>query len=370
MAPEPIPPRGRASVTAVVAALVLFVAITGVVMAAGNTTVSVTPEAGSVDVNGTTTFRVVVDDADDGVGAAEIGIAVDDPTVAGIAEVEVLGTGETVVNVTDDGASADVEYAFRDTADNGAVAIIEVTVEGRAAGETGLAIEAAEGNDGVLVFDEDGTGYNVTGTNGADLTVGGEPTSSPSDDDGDDGDGGGDGGGGGGGRPDDAGEVTIVNGTLLNGTVTTDAGVVVRVRLANTGPVRGTVLLRLAANGSTVAERSVAVGPSTERTVFLRHEFDRPGTYGVSVNGTSVGVVGVIEGTTPRPTATPDPTATGTSGTETGTATRTPDTADTPTDTERAGADGGSTTAGDGPGFGVLAALCSVLAFGLRRRRD
>jgi PGF-CTERM protein len=365
MATKPIIPRGRTSATAVVAVLIVLVTTAGVAMAAGNTTISIAPESGSVDVDGTTTFRVVVDDADNGVGAGEIGIAVDDPTVAGITEVEVLGTGETVVNITDDGASADVKYAFRDTADTGAVTIIKVTVDGRAAGETGLSLEATEGDDGVIVFDEDGTGYDVTGTNGADLTVGGGPASSPSGDDDDDDDGGGDGGG----QSDDAsGEVTIVNGTLLNGTVTTDAGVVARVRLANADPVRGTIVLHLMANGSTVTERSVAVGPSTERTVFLRHEFDRPGTYEVSVNGTLVGVVSVIEETTPRPTATPDPTATGTP--DTTTLTRVTDTVGTPTDTERAGTDDGSTTTGDGPGFGVLVALVSVFAFGLRLRRD
>jgi hypothetical protein len=84
------------------------------------------------------------------------------------------------VNIASDGSSADVEYAFRDTADTGSVPIVEVTLEGQAAGETDISLGAAAGNDGVLVFDEAGTGYDVTGTTGATLTVeGDEPTPEP-----------------------------------------------------------------------------------------------------------------------------------------------------------------------------------------------
>jgi hypothetical protein len=170
---------GRLTVLLVAALLVASSATAGVALAAGGTTVSLTPASDSVDVGEETTFTVVVDSADGGVGAAEIGIAVADASVAQISDVTVLGSGSTNVQIADDGASADAEYAFRDTADTGSVPVVEVTVEGQSAGETGLSLEAAAGNDGVIVFDESGTGYDVTGTTGATLTVEGEQPADP-----------------------------------------------------------------------------------------------------------------------------------------------------------------------------------------------
>ena len=173
-------PKTRGTIAVAVTALVVLVAATGVVMAAGGTSVSIAPGTDSVDVGETATFEVVVDEASGGVGAAEIGIAVDDPSVAEITDVSVLGSGVQTVAIADDGASADVEYAFRDTADTGSVPVVEVTVGGQASGETGLSLEAAEGNDDVVVYDEEGIGYDLTGTNGATLTVE-ESTSPPTD---------------------------------------------------------------------------------------------------------------------------------------------------------------------------------------------
>jgi uncharacterized membrane protein len=167
-------------VVLVAVALVLSSVFAPVALAAGGTTVSLDPGAESVDVGEETTFTVVVDDADGGVGAAEVGLVVDDPSVAQITDVTVLGSGVDNIDIASDGSSADVEYAFRDTADTGSVPIVEVTLEGQAAGETDVSLGAAAGNDGVLVFDEAGTGYDVTGTTGATLTVeGDEPTPEP-----------------------------------------------------------------------------------------------------------------------------------------------------------------------------------------------
>jgi Rieske Fe-S protein len=169
----------RLAVLIVAALLVVSSASAGVALAAGGTTVSLTPASDSVDVGESTTFSVVVDSANGGVGAAEVGIAVDDPNVAEITSVTVPGSGREVVNIADDGSSVDVEYAFRDTAQTGSVTIIEVTVEGVAAGETGVSLEAAAGNPGVLIFDENGAGYDVTGTNDATLTVAGDEPADP-----------------------------------------------------------------------------------------------------------------------------------------------------------------------------------------------
>lgn len=77
----------------------------------------------------------------------------------------------------------------------------------------------------------------------------------------------------------------------------------VRVDLANFDPARGRITLELAADGSVVAERTVAVGPSSERSVTLRTRFGDLGEYVLDVNGMDAGTVVVTgepsEGTPP-----------------------------------------------------------------------
>lgn len=185
---------------------------------------------------------------------------------------------------------------------------------------------------------------------------------------------GGGGGGGGGGQPgaDAAGEVEIADRTLLNGSATTGTAVVARVDLVNYDPVRGTLSLTLTADGSTVAERSVAVAASSERTVLLRHAFDRPGGYELAVNGATVGTVAVAEPATvtPAPTSTPAPTATPTPPTGTSTVGSTGTADGAATRTAPGTAEDRSATAGDGVGFGVPVALLALLVLGALRRRD
>ncbi|MBX0324347.1 hypothetical protein EGH21_15055 [Halomicroarcula sp. F13] len=173
MSLDRLPDDGRVwrVVVAAVALLVMVPAAAPFAAAAGGTSVSLEPTDSSVDVGQSATFEVVVDSADGGVGAAEFSVVVDDPSVAEITEVNVLGSGATNTDIADDGSSVDVEYAFRDTADTGSVTVAEVTVQGVSDGSTGIDLAAAPGNDGVLVFDEEGTGYDVTGTNDATLTV-------------------------------------------------------------------------------------------------------------------------------------------------------------------------------------------------------
>ena len=122
-----------------------------------------------------------MDSADGGVGAAEIGIAVTDPGVATITDATVFGAGGENVDIAEDGSRVDIDYAFRDTMDSGSFPIIEVTVEGQSIGDTSLSIEPADGNNEILLFDEGGTGYDVTGTASAALSVqsGGTPTPEP-----------------------------------------------------------------------------------------------------------------------------------------------------------------------------------------------
>ncbi|WP_435074549.1 PKD domain-containing protein [Halorubrum sp. HHNYT27] len=136
------------------------------------TTVSLQPADQTTAVGVTATYDIVVDDADGGVGAAEVGVAVDDPGVATITDASAIDANTSEdVDIAADGSSVDLEYAFADTADTGSVTIATVELEGSGAGTANLSLEPTEGNGEVLVFDEEGLGYDVTGTNGATLDV-------------------------------------------------------------------------------------------------------------------------------------------------------------------------------------------------------
>jgi len=139
---------------------------------AGETTVSLQPGDQTSAVGTTTTYDIVVDNAQGGVGAGEIRVAVDDASIAEIIDADVADDNASEeVEVADPGTFVDIEYAFADTADTGPVTIATVTVEGAGEGTAGLSIVPADDNDGVLIFDEDGAGYDVTGTDGATFEV-------------------------------------------------------------------------------------------------------------------------------------------------------------------------------------------------------
>jgi hypothetical protein len=138
---------------------------------APETTLHLGPSRNRVRNGGTGEYDVVVDSADGGVGAAEMAIVIGDTDVATITEVTVLGPGEQEVDIAENGSRADINYTARDTYDSGGFTIIEVTVEGRSNGETGLRFGAVNGNDELRLFNEQGTAYNVTGTTGATVAV-------------------------------------------------------------------------------------------------------------------------------------------------------------------------------------------------------
>lgn len=161
----------RAPAVAVVVSLVVLPAVAPPAAGAGGTTVSLVPGDGAVGVGETVTVQVVVDDADGGVGAAEFRVAVDDPDTARVVDATVRGSGRVQKRVAGDGSWIDVEYAFVDTADTGGVVVAAVTVEGVGDGTAALSLEPAAGNDAMDVYDEAGTGYSVTGTDGARLSV-------------------------------------------------------------------------------------------------------------------------------------------------------------------------------------------------------
>jgi hypothetical protein len=196
------------------------------------------------------------------------------------------------------------------------------------------------------------------------------PTATPGSGGGGDGGDGSDGGGGGGGQPGEGadGEVTVEGTELLNGTVSTAEPVVVRVDLANYDPAGGETTLRLTTDGTVLAERTVSVGASSERTVYLRAVLDAAGTYPLALNGDSLGSLTVTAAPTESPTDAATPT-------ETPTPTRSPTPTDeavvTPRPTTASSTPPATTTSGDGAGFGVAAAALAVAlaALALGRRR-
>lgn len=139
--------------------------------AAPETALHLDPVNDGVRPGRTTTYDVVVGSAHGGVGGAELALVVGDPSVATITEVTVLGSGEQAVDMAEDGSRVDINYTARDTYDAGSFSILEVTVEGRAHGETSLSFGAASSNENLFLFDEQGTGYDVTDTAGATVTV-------------------------------------------------------------------------------------------------------------------------------------------------------------------------------------------------------
>jgi hypothetical protein len=137
---------------------------------AGETTVSLEPADQQTAVGATTTYNVVVDNAAGGVGAGEVAVSVGDTGIATIEDVTLLnGAAGESVTITD--SAAQFDYFGADTADTGSVTIATVTVAGVGDGTTSLSIGPTDGNGEVLLFDESGTGYDVTGTNGATLEV-------------------------------------------------------------------------------------------------------------------------------------------------------------------------------------------------------
>lgn len=143
-----------------------------------------------------------------------------------------------------------------------------------------------------------------------------------------------------------------------------------RVELANFDPAAGRITLNVTNEGAVLAERTVTVGPSTERTVLLATRFRAPGTYDLSVNGEPVGSV-TVRAPTGTPTAvTATPTQTRTPGrTETTEPTSTPTGTTEPPTTEPPTAVSPETT-GDGPGFGPALAVFALLVCGLLLRQE
>jgi len=132
---------------------------------APSTAVSLSPSEELVGVNRTTTFDVVVENTDGGVGAYSLSLSVDDGEIATIEDAAVDGSALSDIQISSDGSSATADVALLDTDQNGSVTVATVTVGGTADGETAVGLDMAS------LGTESGEAYEVTAENGATLTV-------------------------------------------------------------------------------------------------------------------------------------------------------------------------------------------------------
>jgi hypothetical protein len=130
--------------------------------------VSLAPLSSEISVDDTTTYGLVVDDAQNGVGAYTATVSLEDASVGSITDVTLHGSssGQTeTVETAEDGSSARINAALMDTADTGSVTVATVTVEGTAAGSTTLSTSVD------ALANEEANRYDVTQTNFVLLTV-------------------------------------------------------------------------------------------------------------------------------------------------------------------------------------------------------
>jgi hypothetical protein len=169
--------RRRSVLSLALAALVLVSAgsaVTFTASAAGSTTVSLSPSEQQVDPGRTTTYEVVVENTDNGIGTIDAAVALDDPSVGTITDLAITGDpANRNVTIADDGSSVAFDAIYFGNAlsdDPDGVTIATVTVQGSEAGSSGLSLDVTE------ISDAAGDVYDVTGTDGASLTVGGQTT--------------------------------------------------------------------------------------------------------------------------------------------------------------------------------------------------
>jgi hypothetical protein len=170
MVPKQLRKRGVA--VALVLSLMMLVVTVPAASAATTTDASVVVSADRLQTGETTTVDVVVGNVDGGVGAAEMRIAVTDPSVASIEDVSVRGGSMfTETNFADDGSSVDVEYAGANTSNSGRVTILSVTITGQTAGSTAISLGPSGGEGEIRIYDEEGSGYDLSSTADATLSV-------------------------------------------------------------------------------------------------------------------------------------------------------------------------------------------------------
>lgn len=162
-------PRTHSDSLAVFSGIVLIALTVAVAPVAGATTTSVviSPANTDIEVGETTTVSVVVDQVDGGVGAWAGTLNVTGDSAIKIRGVQLHGDpGLRTVNISDSNESVYFDGALADTNQSGSVAIVSVTLEATATGESGLDLTME------AVGDERGNSYTITETVDGQVTVG------------------------------------------------------------------------------------------------------------------------------------------------------------------------------------------------------
>lgn len=162
--------KARALILALLV-LVSAVAVAAPASAAGATGVSVTPAEETIGVGETTTFEVVVENSQGGVGAFSGEILLGNGDAAEIVSAEVLGHPD-FQNITVKGDEVSMVAAGMNTGDSGTVTVATVTVKGSAGGDTAVNLRIN------AVGDESGGSYTISGVNDGLLHVSGQTVSS------------------------------------------------------------------------------------------------------------------------------------------------------------------------------------------------
>lgn len=149
-----------------------------------STAMSLSPAAAELMAGDTHDFDVVVEDADGGVGAYNVTVSVDDPSVATIGAATIADDPQSsTVEFADDNSSVTFTAEQLNTDDTGEVTIGTVTTEAEASGTTGLSLAVT------ALGDEAGISYDIGDVSGATLTVTDDDDDDSSDDDSSDEDG-------------------------------------------------------------------------------------------------------------------------------------------------------------------------------------
>lgn len=151
--------------------LLSTVAFAAPASAAGSTDISLNPAEETTEVGQTTTFDIVVENAQGGVGAFSGSVALENTNAANIVDAEVLGNPD-FLNISGDGDEISMVAAGMNTGDTGSVTVARVTIKGVNGGDTGVNLKMN------ALGDEAGESYTITGVSDSLLHVSGESVSS------------------------------------------------------------------------------------------------------------------------------------------------------------------------------------------------
>lgn len=164
----------QSGVRAVACALVfatLFASTVGVAAAAGTTDIEVTAERDTLTSGDTTTVEIVVEDADNGVGALNATVTLSNSDVASVESATIHGD-PSLERVTERADGVRLSAALADTDDAGSVTVATVVLRAEKSGQTSVDVNVR------ALGDEGGVAYSVGNVDRPAITVNDVPGSS------------------------------------------------------------------------------------------------------------------------------------------------------------------------------------------------